>query len=118
MGNFRELQAWKEAKTLAVDIYKNTQADSLFHRDFRFKDQIRSAAVSISSNIAEGDELKTDKQSVSFFYIAKGSTAELINLLIIAEEIGYLPEQKAKSLITQCEAISKMLHALIKYRSS
>ncbi len=88
MGNFQELRVWQLAKELAVRIYKLTQTLS-FSKDFGLKDQIQRSAVSVPSNIAEGDELETDKQSIRHFYIAKGSSAELLTQLIIAEEIGY-----------------------------
>jgi len=63
MGNFRELKVWVKARDLAVQIYRITAAGE-FGRDFGLRDQIRRAAVSIPSNIAEGDELDTDRQSV------------------------------------------------------
>ena len=84
MGDFRQLRVWKKSKDLAVLIYRlSTDIDSLA-KDFRFKDQMRSAAVSIPSNIAEGDELDTNKQSIRHFYIAKGSTAEIITHAVSA----------------------------------
>ena len=58
--------------------------------DYGLRDQIRRAAVSIPSNISEGDELDTNKQAVKFFYIAKGSSAEVLTQAIIALEIGYI----------------------------
>jgi len=74
MGNFKKLRVWQLAKELAVRIYKLTQKPT-FSKDFGLKDQIQRAAVSIPSNIAEGDNLDTDKQSVRHFFIARGSTA-------------------------------------------
>jgi four helix bundle protein len=76
MGNFKKLMVWQKAKDLAVNVYKLT--DSVpFKKDYGLKDQIRRSSVSIPSNIAEGDNLDTDKQSVKHFYFARGSTAEL-----------------------------------------
>ena len=89
MGDFRKLKVWKKSKDLAVRIYKLTNQGH-FTKDFRFRDQIRAAAISIPSNIAEGDELKTNNQSIQFFFIAKGSAAEIITQLIIAFEIDYI----------------------------
>jgi four helix bundle protein len=83
MGNFMKLRVWQVAKELAVKIYKLTQTPK-FLKDYGLRDQIQRSAVSIPSNIAEGDDLETDKQSVHHFYIAKGSTAELLTQLIIA----------------------------------
>ncbi len=70
MGNFRKLIVWLKAKELAVRIYKLGRIDSL-SKDFGLKDQIQRACVSIPANIAEGDALGTDKQSIRHFYIAK-----------------------------------------------
>ncbi len=116
MGDFRKLRVWQIAKNLAVNIYKLTKS-SKFSRDFGMIDQIQRAAVSISANIAEGDELGTDKQSVRHFYIAKGSAAELQTLLIIGSEIGYIEPQVSDDLINECKVISVMLLKIIKARS-
>lgn len=69
---FKELKVWQKAKDLAVDIYRLTTEGEL-NSDYGLRDQIRRSAISIASNIAEGDERDTDKESVRFFYIAKGS---------------------------------------------
>jgi len=88
-----------------------------FARDFGLRDQIQRASVSIASNIAEGDELGSDKQSVRHFYIAKGSTAELITQLIISNEIGYIEKEIEDQLIDECDKILAMLSKLIAARS-
>jgi len=116
MGNFQKLRVWQTAKELAVNIYKLTQ-NPYFKKDFGFKDQIQRAAVSISSNIAEGDELGTDKLSIRYFYISKGSSAELMTQLIIAKEIGYIDSGTSGLLIDECNKISSMLTKLIRARS-
>jgi len=116
MGNFQELRVWQLAKDLAVKIYKLANVTDI-SKDFGFKDQIQRSAVSIPSNIAEGDDLETDKQSIRQFYIAKGSTAELLTQIIIGQEIGYVTESVANELINDCKLISVMLTKLIKARS-
>lgn len=115
MGNFQKLRVWQAAKELAVKIYKLTQNPE-FKKDFGFKDQIQRAAVSIPSNIAEGDELGTDKLSIRYFYISKGSSAELMTQLIIAKEIGYIDPVTSGLLIDECDKISSMLTKLIRAR--
>ena len=77
---------------------------------------MRRSAVSIASNLAEGDERNTDKESVRFFYIAKGSLAELRTQIQIAFEIGYIEEQIYESIETDCEELGKMIGKLIKVR--
>ena len=116
MGNFQQLRVWQRAKDLAVFIYKITK-HSGFVKDYGLRDQVCRAAVSIPSNIAEGDELNTDKQAINFFYIAKGSAAELLTQAIIAHEIGYLEKQHFDHIRDECLAISGMLARLIQARN-
>jgi len=116
MGNFQKLKVWQLANNLAVKIYKLTKSQ-YYSLDYGLKDQIQRAAVSISANISEGDELGTNKQSVRHFYIAKGSVAELQTLLIISHEIEYIDLQTKDNLENECNVISIMLRKLIKVRS-
>jgi four helix bundle protein len=116
MGNFKKLRVWQNAKELAVTIYKLTKEKDL-SKDYGLKDQIQRAAVSIASNIAEGDESGTDKMSIKHFYIAKGSTAELMTQLIIANEIGFINPELRDKLVDECDKILAMLSKLIKVRS-
>ena len=67
MGKFQDLKVWQRAKDLAVFVYKITNGGQ-FAKDFGLRDQIRRAAVSIPSNISEGDENGTNKQAINFFY--------------------------------------------------
>ncbi|OFX41169.1 MAG: hypothetical protein A2X03_02245 [Bacteroidetes bacterium GWA2_40_15] len=69
MGNFRELLVWQKAKELAIKVYKLVNKTQSFSKDFGLRDQIQRAAVSIPANIAEGDELGTDKQSIRHFFL-------------------------------------------------
>ena len=116
MGKFREPKVWQRAKDLAVFIYRITKQGDVA-KDFGFRDQIRRASVSIPSNIAEGDELGSNKQAVKFFYIAKGSSAELLTQSIIALEIDYIDAKSFAHIETECTAISGMLGRLINARS-
>ena len=116
MGNFQKLRVWQRSKELAVFIYKMT-GQGAFVKDYGLKNQIRRAAVSVPSNIAERDELGSNRQSVKFFYIAKGSSAELVTQAIIAHEIGYLEKQHFDHIRDECHSISGMLGKLIRARS-
>ena len=116
MGNFQELTVWQKAKELAVHIYKLTNQGKLAN-DYSLKDQIRRAAISIPSNIAEGDELDTDKQSIRHFYYAKGSTAELLTQSLISFDIGYIDKKTYEDIEKECKIISSMLMRLIQARS-
>lgn len=117
MGNFEDLRVWQRGKELAVFIY-NLTGRGAFVKDYGLRDQIRRAAVSIPSNVAEGDELDTDRQAVKFFYIAKVSSAELRTQVIIAHEIGYLRKEHFDHIKNECQTISGMLTKLIQARSN
>jgi four helix bundle protein len=113
---FKELIVWQKAKDLAIFVYRVTFENKAFTRDLGLCDQIRRSVVSIASNLAEGDERDTDREAVRFFYIAKGSLAELRTQLQIAHEIGYLEKETFDKLETDCLEIGKMIGRLIKVR--
>jgi four helix bundle protein len=114
---FKELIVWQKSRDLAVLIYEITNKNE-FKKDYGLKDQVRRSAVSVPSNIAEGDERDTDKESIRFFFIAKGSLAELRTQMEIASRIGYIDEKTFSNIDEQAVEIGKMLGALIKSRST
>lgn len=114
---FRELKVWQRAKGLAVDVYAVVRRSPGLAKDFGLRDQMQRAAVSICSNIAEGDERDTDKDAVRFFYMAKGSVAELITQLEIAKDARIIELGITDKLIKEAEEIGAMLGALIKARA-
>mgnify|MGYP001418024523 CR=1 FL=1 len=114
-SDFRKLEVWKKARTLAIEIYRIT-SDGPLARDFGLRDQMRRAAVSICSNIAEGNDRHSDKDTVRFLFMARGSSAELMSQADIALGVGYLKKSDAEEVIGSCNEISKMLRSLIKYR--
>lgn len=97
-------------------IYAESENGAL-GRDFGLRDHIRRSAVSIASNLAEGDERDTDKESVRFFYIAKGSLAELRTQIQIACQAGHMEKALYESLEKECEALGNMIGSLIRARS-
>lgn len=105
MGKFQGLKVWERAK-------------GAFFRDYGLRDQFRRASVSIPSNIAEGDELDSDRQAMKFFYMAKGSSAEVLTQAIISCEIGYITKEHFAYIQEECRAISGMLMKLIQARST
>ncbi len=115
MPGFQDLTVWRQAKELAVEIYKVTR-QPLLSRDYGMTDQVRRAAVSIPSNIAEGDERGTNKDGVRFLFITKGSLAELQTQLLIAHEMGYLDKSVFQSLQEKCCVLGRMLGSLISAR--
>jgi four helix bundle protein len=114
---FKDLVVWQKAKDLAVTVYKISE-DGALSRDFSLRDQIRRSAVSIASNLAEGDERNTDKEEIRFFHIAKGSLAELRTQVLIANEIGYLEPQVYEKIETECGILGKMIGRLINVRKA
>src|SRR2546430_11370128 len=85
---FEDFIAWQKARKLTRQIYKATNLPA-FSRDFGLKDQIRRAAVSIMSNIAEGFERGRPSEFHQFLSIAKGSCAEVRSQLYVAFDAGY-----------------------------
>ncbi len=115
MGNFMDLNVWKESRLLVIDIYSATRSSEFSH-DFALRDQIRRSAISIISNIAEGEQSGSNPLSIRFFKISRGSAAELITQLVIAHDIGYINDELYENLLARCNHISAMLMNLIKVR--
>ena len=116
MPKFEKLHVWERAVDLAVSIYKVTSVGDL-SRDFGMKDQMRRSAVSIAANIAEGDEMNSNKQSARYFKISKGSSGELYTHAEIVKRVGILNDKDADDIQEECTAISGMLGNLIKSRT-
>ncbi len=110
---FSDLVAWKEGHKLVLEIYKIT---STFPRNESFSliDQMRRAAVSITSNIAEGFSRRTKKDKDQFYYISLGSLTEIQNQLIIARDLQYLPHEKFINIGEQSTIVHKLVNGLIK----
>ena len=115
MGNFKKLNVWINGVNLAAEIYSITKKRP-FASDYGLCNQIQKAAVSIASNIAEGDERGTNKQSVHFFHIAKASSAEVVTQLHIAHRIGYIDIKTLETLENKAGIISASIKNLIKAR--
>jgi four helix bundle protein len=115
--SYRDLTVWQRAKAFAVEIYRATE--SFPHREqYSLTDQIRRAAVSIPSNVAEGHIKRSDKVFANHLDIALGSAAELDTQLEIALEVSYLKPETYKSLVAELQEIMKMLRGLLKTVSS
>ena len=108
--SFEELEVWKRGCRLAVRVYGVLKEC----KDFGLKDQMTRAAVSISSNIAEGAERDSKQEFIRFLHIAKGSAAELRTQVYIACQIGIISNDIQKEFTEELKEISSMLHGLIK----
>ena len=111
---FEDIKAWQLAREIVRNIYRMTQKPD-FLKDYGLRDQIRRAAVSIMSNIAEGFERRTDKELVQFLSIAKGSSAEVRSQLYTAMDLDYISEKDFESLKQDCELASKQIASFMKY---
>jgi four helix bundle protein len=113
---FEDLRAWQMARDLTADLYKATEGER-FAKDFGLREQIRRAAISAMSNIAEGFERNTDKELQRFLYMAKGSIGEVRSHLHLAADLGYLRPTESKELRSKAEKISRSVSAFISYLS-
>jgi four helix bundle protein len=112
--NFEDLPIWKEAKDLAVIIYKITKEDKI-KRDFGLSEQIRRAALSVSSNIAEGFDRSSRKEFIKYLYMAKGSVSEVRSQLFICKELGYLEDGISEELLGKTTSLTRQIGALISF---
>ena len=94
---FESLRIWHDARLITSRIYRATQAPE-FDPDFALRDQMRRAALSVMSNIAEGYESGSRRSFAHFLNIAKGSAAEIRSQLYAAEDFGYLDAKLACEL--------------------
>ena len=114
--NFTDLIAWQEGHKLVLMIYKST--DKFPKKEvYSLTNQMRRAAVSITSNIAEGFSRKGKKEKARFYCIAKGSLTELQNQLIISKDINYMSKEKFHTIAEQTIQASKLISGLIKSQS-
>ena len=113
-NSFEEIDVWKRGSDLAVKVYKLTAIEKI-SRDFGLKDQLKRAAVSISSNIAEGFERNSNAEFRRFVLIAKGSCGELRSQLRLVKTLELMPPAQVDHLIQECLEISAMLQSLATY---
>ena len=107
---FEDIIAWQKGQDFAYEIY--LKFNDL--RDFGFRDQIRRAAVSISNNIAEGFDRRTDADFARFIHIAIGSCSEVKSMLYLAARLNYIDKEKSQFLLEQANEISKISRGLVK----
>lgn len=110
--SFTDLNAWKENHKLVVSIYKITKS---FPQDEQFglTNQIRRAAVSITSNIAEGFGRRSSKDRVHFYEMARASLAEVQSQLLVARDVEYMSNEDFSEIANQSVECHKVLTGLI-----
>ncbi|MFT7114304.1 MAG: four helix bundle protein [Candidatus Azotimanducaceae bacterium] len=107
---FEDVISWKKSQDLAVEIY---QCFSEL-KDYGFKDQICRAVVSISNNIAEGFNRKSNADFSRFLYYSLSSNSETQSMLYLSERLGYLKPKYAENLRNESKEISRIITGLIK----
>jgi len=113
IGTFEDLLVWQKAMEMVKQIYLVSQ-DRKLNKDFALRDQLRSAALSIPTNIAEGFERASTKEYLNFLNIAKGSAGELRSLLQVAMEIDYLEASQHAEFRNAVLELSRYLSNQIK----
>ena len=108
---FEDLIVWQKSRDLSVAIYRVT-ATGAFFRDYGLRDQIRRAAVSVMSNIAEGFGRYSRSELRQFLSIARGSVSEVRSQLYLARELEYLSDRDHDALHALCIEIARLLAAL------
>jgi four helix bundle protein len=111
-ASFKDLRVWQEAMKLAVDVYRAT-VQFPRHELYGLSQQLRRAAVSVPSNIAEGKGHRSDGKFGHFLLHARGSLLEVQTQVMIAKELRYLGSEEAQRLLASADAIGRSLNGLI-----
>lgn len=109
--DFRDLEVWQISRQFVREVYlaTNTFPD---HEKFALRSQLRRAAISVPSNIAEGSGRRSTQEFCRFINIASGSLCEVETQLILACDLGYMTEENTKDTFDLADRISKMLYEL------
>ncbi|MBP6921441.1 four helix bundle protein [Candidatus Gracilibacteria bacterium] len=109
---FESLQVWQKAFGITERIYVLLKSFPEEEK-FALSSQIRRSAISIVSNIAEGNGRGSDKEYAYFLKIAKGSCSELATQILLAAKFNYITDENAKDILGTLEEINKMLFSMI-----
>lgn len=108
---FEDLIAWQKARQLTTAIYRITTQGE-FAKDFGLRDQIRRAAVSVMSNIAEGFERGSRGEFHQFLVVAKASCAEVRSQLYVAQDVGYINQETFDTVNSSTSELSRIIGGL------
>ncbi|OGJ52258.1 hypothetical protein A2335_02175 [Candidatus Peregrinibacteria bacterium RIFOXYB2_FULL_32_7] len=110
--NFYDLEVWKEAHKLILEIYKIIKT---FPKEERFGiiEQLRRAGTSITANIAEGFGRYHFKDKIKFYYQSRGSLLEVQNFLLLSKDLGYINTEKYNECEKKIDGIKKLTNGLI-----
>jgi four helix bundle protein len=111
-GHFKQLTVWRKSIDFANLVYNETD-NFPKHEQFELRSQMRRAAVSVPSNIAEGQAHRSHKDFIRFLRISRGSIAELQTQAVIAGRRGYLSREQVRRIWRAADEINKMVNGLI-----
>lgn len=111
MQRFTELKVWQRSHTLTLDVYSLTKGFPSEEK-FGLVSQLRRAASSVPTNIAEGSKRRGGQDYARFLNVAEGSLVETEYLLMLGRDLGYVQEEKARNLLDAIAEVARMLHAL------
>mgnify|MGYP003176148196 CR=1 FL=1 len=115
-SDYKSLEVWRKSIFLCKEVYLITRKLPK-EETYVLSDQMRRAAISIASNIAEGQGRESKKEFLKFLSISRGSLCELETQCIIAIEIGLLNDEDVSEILSLCSEIGKMIRALANYLS-
>ncbi len=111
-SSFRELHVWQQAVELALSVYRSSEAFPK-HEIYGLSQQMRRAAISVASNIAEGKGCRSDKEFRQFLFHARGSLMELETQILIAGKLQYLSAEQWTLLQSMATRVGRSLSGLI-----
>lgn len=112
--SFEDLIIWQKAQELAVKIYQLADSNKFIVKDFALKDQLKSASISISDNIAEGFEYNNNPDFHRFLRIVKGSCGEIRNKILFVKRLNYIEEKTGNELSEEAKQLGRQIGELIK----
>ena len=115
--SFTEFEVYKKAVLLTKITFLTLNKPSL-EKEFAFRDQLKRAVLSITNNIAEGSEYNSNRQFIRFLRIAKGSCAEVRNMLMLSKELEFCSDNEINESLNLCIEISSNISNFIKYLST
>jgi four helix bundle protein len=113
MQHYTKLQVWQRSHSLVLNIYRMTSGFPVVER-FGLTSQLRRAALSVPTNIAEGSKRVGRQDYARFINIAEGSLSETEYLIVVSRDLGYVPAAAADKFLLEASELLRMLHALRK----
>ncbi|MFC1594286.1 four helix bundle protein [Candidatus Omnitrophota bacterium] len=111
---FEDLQCWQQSRELIKMIYELTRKNR-FSKDFRLRDQIIGAGISVMNNIVEGFDAQSNNEFIRFLMISRRSAAEVKTCIYVAIDQGYITDQEFENTISQLANTQKLIDGLLRY---